>query len=530
MGSLLDVLVKKPKYSNKDLSFVNRFTAAPGLLYPVWRRHMLPGDHFRFFVNSLVNTYPTIGSPMGSFKAKIDYFFVPWRLYVKSFRDNRVGFTFDTVSKSFKDVSFPYLNFSGVTTANGYPNGIRSDSIAHFIGFPKGFKNSGTASIQDMWRFNAFSYLGYLDIFRNYYCNPQEEQFYGLSFTGDTGASWTAYKLSELSDFIDWVVDGNLDVTKYTSSNRPGFLHGMLSRTYLSDYFTAWISSDNYTAAQVFSRIRTNEANPNFPGSQANAITVDQLRYASKVASYVERGILSDRYGDWTMTQFGVSSRQHMDIPEYIGSTSFEIKFQDVITTAETSQTGNGPAGSTAGMAQTYSKGSSHSFKATEYGTIMAIFSIIPRVDYYQGVWRDERKLYLTDCYSPAMAKIGMQPIFQSEAFALDTYNNEGQVSVEAWTRFQNGFAYHPAWTEYTTAVNEVHGHFADNLRYWTLTRDFRSGFDYPNDISFTSYINPSQWNYIFADTAPDAQNFRVQLGFNVHAKRPMPKQLMPSL
>ena len=45
-----------------------------------------------------------------------------------------------------------------------------------------------------------------------------------------------------------------------------------------------------------------------------------------------------------------------------------------------------------------------------------------------------------------------------------------------------------------------------------------------------TTYIDPSLYNYIFAETAIDSQNFWAQIAVDITARRKMSAKLMPNL
>ena len=45
-----------------------------------------------------------------------------------------------------------------------------------------------------------------------------------------------------------------------------------------------------------------------------------------------------------------------------------------------------------------------------------------------------------------------------------------------------------------------------------------------------STYINPSQYNYIFAETGTKSMNFWVQLGFGIEARRVISASQIPNL
>ena len=54
--------------------------------------------------------------------------------------------------------------------------------------------------------------------------------------------------------------------------------------------------------------------------------------------------------------------------------------------------------------------------------------------------------------------------------------------------------------------------------------------FDAAKEIDASTYIDPSKYNYIFAETNAESQNFWVQLGFAIEARRMMSAKQIPKL
>ena len=55
-------------------------------------------------------------------------------------------------------------------------------------------------------------------------------------------------------------------------------------------------------------------------------------------------------------------------------------------------------------------------------------------------------------------------------------------------------------------------------------------GYNEEGTIDASTYINPAKYNYIFAQTGIDSQNFWVQLGFKINARRKMSAKQIPNL
>ena len=94
-----------------------------------------------------------------------------------------------------------------------------------------------------------------------------------------------------------------------------------------------------------------------------------------------------------------------------------------------------------------------------------------------------------------------------------------------------------PAWIDYMSNYNRTHENFAAgmNEEFMVLNRSYEID---PNTLAMpqsvikdlTTYIDPTKYNYIFADTSLDAMNFWVQIGVKWEARRMMSAKVMPTL
>ena len=84
------------------------------------------------------------------------------------------------------------------------------------------------------------------------------------------------------------------------------------------------------------------------------------------------------------------------------------------------------------------------------------------------------------------------------------------------------------------TNYNKTYGTFAENGNeaFMVLNRIFepKNGDYTSTEIDNTSYIDPSKYNYIFAETSPESQNFWVQIGFGIESRRVMSAKQIPNL
>ena len=566
MARLFDALIKKPKHSNFNMSRASRFTMAPGLLYPFYWKPVMSQDICRWSWSSIVKTFPTLAPVMGSFKLQIDDFFVPYRLYVPEFQRNSslIQYLESGATKvGFADVVFPCFTFAANSSVYGTPfiasSSTGSDkglpvapgSVLNCFGFPVGATPAASGADADQYalkgvRFNAVPFLAVWDIYRNYYVNRQENTYAMMRANGAAGSRRIIQARASLAlldsffeQFQQWsnVADAVRDINGASGGNSALFqsflssslnsdlpLAGLPCRTYLPDYFSNFVNAAGYQSYQQQSRIVVGK------DGDTSYITNDQLVLNEKMTKLLGRAWLSGgRYSEYLRTQFGQEGVPDCDIPQYCGSTSVEITFDEVVSTAETSETNNGPLGSLGGRGRARMFGRTRVFRPREYGIMMSIASIVPRADYSDQFSRDWLVRNLTDLYVPALDAIGMQDVTSGEF----NFGQASPVLTTGSSPFLDGIYKHPAWMEYMTDVNRNFGDFAASLSYWVLNRPLRNASAEAGESSLkgaTSYVLPSQWNNVFADTSDTAQNFLVQIGYNALYNRPISKQVMPTL
>lgn len=87
------------------------------------------------------------------------------------------------------------------------------------------------------------------------------------------------------------------------------------------------------------------------------------------------------------------------------------------------------------------------------------------------------------------------------------------------------------AWIDYQTDVDRCFGDFAatEGKAFMVLNRLFDcNSMAEPTDI--TTYIDPEKYNYVFANTELEAQNFWAFVKINNQARRLMSASQIPNL
>lgn len=175
-GGKMSVQLRKFARSTHDLSYAWRNTQGVGTLVPFMHILGLPGDTFDIDLEAEVMTHPTVGPLFGSFKMQIDVFECPIRLYQSQLHNNALN-----IGLKMSEVKFPKLQFD--TAKSIIPQSFSNSNILSYLGVRNiGYWNKNESGSQPA-AINATKLLAYLDIFKNYYANKQEDNCYYLKPT-----------------------------------------------------------------------------------------------------------------------------------------------------------------------------------------------------------------------------------------------------------------------------------------------------------------------------------------------------------
>ena len=284
-------------------------------------------------------------------------------------------------------------------------------------------------------------------------------------------------------------------------------LVGLALKTYQSDINTNWVNTEWIDGESGINAITSID-------TSGGSFTLDTLNLAKKVYTMLNRIAVSDgSYNAWIQTVYTSGGLNHIETPLYLGGSSLEIEFQEVVNNSGSEEQ---PLGTLAGRGiASNHKGGNIIFKADEPGYIFCITSITPRVDYFQGNEWDNYLLTLDDLHKPQLDGIGFQDRLYRSVNANIPY-----------AMASKSIGKQPAWIEYMTNVNKTYGNFAliENEGWMCLNRIF-------GDIStYTTYVFPHLYNNIFADTDITAQNFWIQIAFNTKPRRVMSAKVIPNI
>lgn len=295
-------------------------------------------------------------------------------------------------------------------------------------------------------------------------------------------------------------------------------LNGLCVKTYQSDLFNNWVNTEWIDGENGIAAITAISASD-------GKVLVDSINFAEKLYNMLNRVATSDgSYEGWQDAVYTETPKRHIESPIYLGGMSSEIVFEEIVQTAQ----GNDetPLGTLGGKGKLLKRKGGHVVvKTNEAAFIIGIVSLTPRINYSQG-----NEFYLTDLLSmddlhkPALDGIGFQNLIGERMAWWDTHFENGIM-----TRSSIGKV--PAWIEYMTAVDKTFGDFAETegRGFMALNRHYEETSDHKIKDA-TTYIDPRKYNYAFAVSDIDAQNFWVQIYSNIKARRLMSAKQIPNI
>lgn len=295
-------------------------------------------------------------------------------------------------------------------------------------------------------------------------------------------------------------------------------LEGLLVKTYQSDIFNNWMSTEWIDGEDGINAITAVD-------TSSGEFSIDAITMARKIYDMLTRiAISGGSYRDWISAVYTHESMRQIESPMYVGGLSKELVFQEIVSN---SQTAEQPLGTLAGRGRLSGKhkGGKLVVRTDEISVLMGIISLTPRVTYSQGnLWSNNLKT-LDDFHKPALDQIGFQDLVTDNMAWFGTKaNTNGAVEYRSAGK-------QPAWLNYMTNIDRSFGDFAieDNSMFMTLNRRYEAGGN-GTIVDMTTYIDPAKYNNIFADSSISAQNFWTQVKIDITARRKMSAKIMPNL
>lgn len=174
----MKVAMRDYDMSTHDISTVFRSSVGVGMLVPFCKILCQKGDIIDINLINKTLSQPTLGALFGSFKLQHFMFFGGFRLYNSWLHNNRTG-----IGMKMSDIKLPMMMAQTYGTASEAKTNISSSALYKYLGWSKS-RRTGTSATGGVYK-NGVPLLMYLDIFKNFFANTQENKFYMLKGVGE---------------------------------------------------------------------------------------------------------------------------------------------------------------------------------------------------------------------------------------------------------------------------------------------------------------------------------------------------------
>ena len=486
-----------PRYSVFDLSYVKTMTADMGILYPVMCDEVVPGDIFKIGNQMVLRFQPMLAPILHEINAYVHYFFVPYRLLWDSWEDFITGGPQGNLTPSLPTwvgddqtatvgTLWDYFGFQTIPASSG----LHTTPTAAPLVFPKRAYNlvwneyyrDETLQAEVSLDSNALQFRNWeKDYFTSSLPWQQRGTAPALPISGTTKAVWGPAQAS-----------GTLNI------NPAGIFQTTIPPMYRPK------------DADTKSFLEANTVDL----SSATTFNVADLRLAFQIQKFLERNARAGaRYTEFLRSHFGVSPRdERLQRPEYIGGSKAPVIISEVLQTGSSDATS--PQGNMSGHGIAVNSQFCGKYRASEFGVIIGMLSVMPRSMYQTGHDRQWLRRTKYDFYFPEFANLSEQAILNAEVFCSANDNTDKSI-----------FGYQGRYDEMRTKRNQVCGQMRDIFDYWHLGRQFTTT---PGLNSSFVECNPANTKRIFA--VESEPGIILQFANLIKAWRPMPIQSEPGL
>ena len=506
----------RPGRSVFNLSYNKKLTCDMGQLIPIMCDEVVPGDIFKIGNQAVVRFQPLIAPIMHEVNVFTHYFFVPYRILWDDWE------TFITGGIDGNDTTAVLPRWTpGSSPSIG--------SLWDYMGLPTGVIPNGRFPLD-------FPRRAYYKIWNEFYRDEtlQEETDIKAGSIYDCAIFNRCWEKDYFTSALPWQQRGtapSLPISGTTSAIfdfGPGGIASFPLK-FPSNGTALTVNAENDAngniqnikifnpqgvgpSSPLLTTLSTTDLANTVDLSSATTFDVADLRLVFQIQKWMERNARGGaRYTEFLRSHFAVSPRdERLQRPEYIGGSKAPVIISEVLQTSE--PTASSPQANMAGHGISVNQSFCANYRATEYGLIMGIMSIMPRSAYSQGIDRQWLRQTKYDFYFPEFANLSEQAIERCELYAT---NNEAENKTL--------FGYQGRYDELRFKRNQVCGLLRTSLNYWHLGREFAS----PPLLNSTFVeCNPSK--RIFA--VQDEPGLIVNFGNLIKAIRPMPVQSNPGL
>ena len=238
--------------------------------------------------------------------------------------------------------------------------------------------------------------------------------------------------------------------TDYYSAQIIGLINdygGLVQQQYLGEYYNQNdLSNSDYGISTVHHAVHGGDgiqANVNLSGDNGSALlhTQAQQNILSRLTQLLNRrSVIGGKIASFLSSTFGISTSAIENYNGFIGSSSLDVNFSDVFSTAETAE---GSLGEYAGKALAFGDGDHFSFETKIHTLVMGLSVLIPRTQYVQGIQPFHTHITPDSFYNPMFDGLTLLPTRKSSLYCGNGFF--------AFDDSEKSFGNLPIYSEYKT-------------------------------------------------------------------------------
>ena len=296
----MKIAMRNYDMSTHDISTVFRSSVGVGMLVPFCKILCQKGDIIDLNIINKTLSQPTLGPLFGSFKLQHFLFFGGFRLYNSWLHNNRTG-----IGMKMSDIKLPMMAANTQGTATDASTNISASALYKYLGWSKS-RRTGTGANSGVFK-NGVPLLLYLDIFKNYFANTQEDKFYMLrGGVSVLSIGPNIYKIP--AENIKMYPTSGTDVASFDESNDwPNYWKNVkvLGRKNGSDILTTMANLSSSTTTKTIrldkvADVLTEIVNVEFDKNIVNYIKTQLKQYDLKILDEL-RDVILHKKGNQTL-------------------------------------------------------------------------------------------------------------------------------------------------------------------------------------------------------------------------------------